>query len=221
MPDGKSSPIDGDLALEDLLESLKAHTALALQANHAAAAAGGATDAWCRASYPVFVAEGTVGPLKADAFLRIVAYTYSWVAAIPHADPRGDLPSVLAAVDKAKAIESTSPECLAEVREARSAAIRAVQAVLGISENAESVVIVSKVLHFMDPNFAPMIDGNVSKAFQRLVEESGGESSPWRRALSEAGAPRIQTLSAPPRVEQYLSYWELASRFSRCANRVT
>jgi hypothetical protein len=102
----------------------------------------------------------------------------------------------------------------AAVRAARLQALRVVQGALSIADVAESVVIVSKVLHFWDADLAPMIDANVGVGSERLAA-----SPHWREALRASGNPRIKKLSDPPRVEQYVSYWEFAYRCRACARR--
>ena len=91
-----------------------------------------------------------------------------------------------------------------------------VQGALSIADTAESVVIVSKVLHFWDAELAPMIDANVAVGWERLAA-----SPHWREALRASGNPRIKKLSDPPRVEQYLSYWEFAYQCRACAHGVS
>jgi hypothetical protein len=91
-----------------------------------------------------------------------------------------------------------------------------VQRVLSIADTAESVVIVSKVLHFWDAAVAPMIDANVAVGWQRLAALPH-----WQDALRASGNQEVKTISDPPRVQQYLSYWEFAYQCRACAHGVS
>jgi|GEM_PF-2896727 len=176
------------------------------------------TDAWYQASYLVF---RDADPNDADEFLKVVAYAYSWVATIGTTDPRIHFNKVKKAVDSMRDAESKSDYCCETpsdtavrfVCEARKRAVDAVQAALGINpKNNNSIVIVSKVLHFWNSEIAPMIDKNVANAWQRLSDTpTTGEN--WTKCLCMASGGTVSTLSMSPSKSQFLGYWEIAFRF--------
>lgn len=172
-------------------------------------------DAWYQASYDTFVRTTRGVPPTPDDFVRVVAFAYSWVATIPNSNPKQRFTDFLAAIAAITTAEYATPYDVAAVRAARLQALRVVQGALSIADAAESVVIVSKVLHFWDADIAPMIDANVAVGWERLAA-----SPHWREALRASGNPRIKKMSDPPRVEQYLSYWEFAYQCRACAHGV-
>jgi hypothetical protein len=186
---------------------------LLAELRHAAAenAARANTDAWYDASYPVFTAKTTSGRITRNVFLGIVAHAYSWVASIPKTDPRPYLVRVQRSVKAVLKAEQLSLYTSDTVRNARSKAIHSVRSALGIHNTAGSVVIASKVLHFFNPDLAPMVDVNVAMAWKKLDERSPD----WRKLLSASGNSRVKKISLQPRLEQYLSYWEVAYQFRK------
>jgi hypothetical protein len=150
-------------------------------------------DAWYQNSYPAFVAHAP--PETLDDLLRIIAFAYSWLATIPEARPnQAHLKAIKKAIEALRRL-SDGEKHKTERRAARDALITAVQAAVGI-RTEDSIVAVSKVLHFWDPGLAPMIDRNVVIGWRTL----------------NAHATAALDIDPSSRKAGYLDYWELTDQ---------
>jgi hypothetical protein len=175
-----------------LVGQLKSRAGPLKAAVHAAAAdpTKPSKDAWYQASYDTFMSTPRGVPPTPDDLAHVMASAYSWVATIPNSNPKPHFTRFLNAINAVFMVERTTPYIVAANREARLQALRAVQRVLSIADTAESVVIVSKVLHFWDAAVAPMIDANVAVGWQRLAALPH-----WQDALRASGNQEVKTIS--------------------------
>ena len=151
------------------------------------------TDAWYQASYNVFASNPR--PTSPTDFVKTVAFALSWVASIPEGNPSVAFKAISEAADKVRAAEQNVGNEASVRQDARRRAVQAVQTGLSL-QRKDSVVIASKVLHFLDPDLAPMIDINVSLGWKKLEKEFG---------------PLMEyTISEHPFSHQYLAFWEFA-----------
>ena len=164
--------------------------------------AAGSKNAWYETSYPIFTALGP--PTCRGDFVKRIAFAYSWLATIPKAEPAdGHFKAVKDAVGGVLKEDSLSdgledPDDLMQRRwKVRKELTEIVQEALHM-KTGHSVVAVSKVLHFWQPELAPMIDGNVSEGLKALP------------AHLRDGF--IDNLTGDVRMSRYLWYWELAFR---------
>ena len=147
-------------------------------------------DAWYQASYDVFKASGR--PRNRADFIRIIAYAYSWLPRNnPAACPTDEEFRELANAVQAATDAYTTGASASELKAARKKLIGRAQTAVGV-EGPDSIVTVSKVLHFWDPKLAPMIDRHVA------------------RALNHLPGQLLKTVAL--KTDPYLDYWAFADR---------
>jgi hypothetical protein len=137
-------------------------------------------DAWYQASYDVF----TGGPRKTLAdYIIVIGHAYSW---LPRNNPVA-CPTKAEFREFREAIETmrkhgARPGAGRKRNDHRKILIEKTRAALKIN-SPNSIVTVSKVLHFWNPSLAPMIDANVVDAL-RVIAVSQSQSPSLEGYLS-------------------------------------
>ena len=147
-------------------------------------------DAWYQASYLALIAHGNPRSLK--GFIRVIAHAYSWLPtnkakAFPTEHSFKELRTAVRNFGSVKTVTS------------RRTIIRAAQNAICVSEFA--VITISKVLHFWDPQMAPMYDINVKRALKSMPQT-------WT----------IDWFDIDQGIANYIHYWQLADRLIEESN---
>jgi hypothetical protein len=151
-----------DPDIDSILQQLESEAKPRVEKLHRKARAGKltGTDAWYQASYAVFSKHQN---RDLEDFIRVTAFAYSWVSKIPTCGT--------SARQFAEFVKAVQREAVAKAgsdqSKARRELFKVTQASTGM-RNENSMVVVSKVLHFWDPARAPMIDTWSRKALRRL-----------------------------------------------------
>ena len=184
-----------DKDLERLLKELRSHPDMKPDVR----------DRWYSRSYPIF----TKPDQSADSpehLVRVMAYAASWVRLIPAASPTED-PREVANLDAA--LQAASTATGNAQRSAYQAAIRAARKAFGLREDGESIVLLSKAMHFFRPSIAPMLDTRVGEAWSALAaRHTSVRPRNLLSGISGAGRQRKPI----PTAGDYASYWAVAKR---------
>jgi hypothetical protein len=151
-----------DSDIDEILGRLQKEAKPRVDTIHKKAAAGKltGTDAWYQASYAVFSKRNN---RSLDDFVCVTAFAYSWVSKIPTCGTtRKQFAEFSKAVKQVEAAKSKQ-----ERSAAQATLFKVTQSATGM-RNKDSMVVVSKVLHFWDPTLAPMVDKWSRNALRRL-----------------------------------------------------
>lgn len=144
---------------------------------------------WYQLSYPLFKNQ----PLESiDDLWRLIAYAYAWMPTIPSVN--SDLINNESVLLK-KLIQLQN----GNLDEKESI----VEELVPVINN--SVVGLSKVLHFVSPDFVPIIDSRVLKGWRSFFDKH----TPKDKRLS---LPK--SINSSNQIKTYLKYWDLINLWS-------
>lgn len=162
---------------------------------------------WYDRSYSVFIAP-IHDEKPCDAVVRAMAYAASWVQLIRAARPPENSQVVARLI---AALDAISHPLRQYSESEYRAAVLAAREAFGVRENGESIVLLSKAMHFFRPTIAPMIDTNVGKAWAAL-RQAHGFLQPETLLSGTIGHGKKKR--SVPNETDYLRYWPVAKRFA-------